>query len=1020
MAEVMQIKKRNGDVVDFDLSKIERAMKKAFIAVQGGVDDTVLSDLASQIGAKVDTRFGGSIPTVEDIQNVVEETMMEKGFFPVARDYIIYRYEHAKIREEKKQEVFEKLSKNDLYVIKRDGSREKFSIEKLRRTLTNAIKGFEKEIDVDGVCEQCQLELYEDIPTKEVGKALVMAVRTRIERDPAYSWVSARLQTQLMYKEVLGDDTDFGNLDFAYRAAFVRNMRRGVELGVLDPRVLMLDLDKMASQINIELDNNIQYLGLQTLMDRYFAREPRTGRLLETPQMFWMRVAMGLSLNELDKEEKANSFYGVMSTLRYVPSTPTLFHSGTSRPQLSSCYLTTIEDDLSHIFKSIGDNAQLSKWSGGIGNDWTNLRGMGAWINGNGVESQGIVPFLKIANDTTVAINRSGKRRGATCAYLETWHYDIEDFLELKRNTGDERRRTHDMNTANWVPDLFMKRVEADAMWTLFSPDETPDLHHIYGSAFEKKYQLYEQMADRGEIRMFRRLRARDLWKKMLSMLFETGHPWITFKDPSNVRSPQDHAGVIHSSNLCTEITLNTSPDETAVCNLGSINMVMHMDNGQLNEVKLAETVKLAMRMLDNVIDVGYYPTKEAKYSNMRHRPVGLGIMGVQDALYLMNINYDSDAAVEFSDKLMELVSYHAILNSSELAKERGAYLSYGGSKWDRGLFPLDTIALLEQERGQTIDVERTARLDWTPVREHVKEYGMRNSNTMAIAPTATIANIAGCFPGGEPIYKNVYVKSNMGGEFVITNSYLVDELKSLGLWSDALLMDIKRRDGNISEIDIIPKVLRDKYKETFDIEPEWVIKAAAYRGKWIDQSQSTNIFLKTTSGKRIADAYFYAWKMGLKTTYYLRTLAATSVEKSTVDLQQPAVDQKSEILNPKSEMEQEVIRANEPPRVKSLLEGLVSAAKSADLSSFGQGPGAAFATQVAGQQVGGSADRHPEFSSGSAEMLKQVQHDGGVAVAEPIVKTEIVKSSAPTTAEISEAGLKLCAIDDPDCEACQ
>lgn len=1016
----MQIRKRNGDVVEFELSKIERAMQKAFTAIQGGVDDTVLSDIAHKVGEKVEIRFGGTVPSVEDIQNIVEETLMEKGFFAVARSYIIYRYEHTKIREEKKQEVFEKLSKNDLYVIKRDGTREKFSMEKLRNTLSHAIKGFENVVDVEGVCEQCQSELYEDIPTTDVGKALVMVVRARVELDPAYSWVAARLYNFLLYKEALGDRLDYDNLTQVYRDGFVESVRRGVEFNILDSRMLLFDLSKMATYIKIERDENLQYLGLQTLADRYFTREPITNKLIETPQMFWMRVAMGLALAEPDKEASAIEFYEALSTLRYVPSTPTLFHAGTPRPK-SSCYLTTVEDDLHHIFKCIGDNAQLAKWSGGIGNDWSGLRGMGAWINGNGVESQGVVPFLKIANDTTVAINRSGKRRGATCAYLETWHYDIEDFLELKRNTGDERRRTHDMNTANWVPDLFMKRIEEDGMWTLFSPDETPDLHHIYGSTFEKKYKLYEEMADAGKIRMFRRMRARDLWKKMLSMLFETGHPWITFKDPSNVRSPQDHVGVIHSSNLCTEITLNTSADETAVCNIGSVNLATHMKDGKLDEQELARTVALGMRMLDNVIDVNTYPTKEAKLSNERHRPVGIGLMGLQDVLYQLNVNFDSDAAVDFSDYIMELISYHAIMASAQLAKEKGAYSTFKGSKWDRGLLPIDTIALLEEERGQKIDVDRKIRLDWTPVREMIQQYGMRNSNCMAIAPTATIANIVGCFPSIEPIYKNVYVKSNMGGEFVVVNSYLIDDLKQLGLWSASLLSEIKRRDGDISEIDIIPKVLRDKYKETFAIEPEWVIKAAAVRGKWIDQSQSVNLFLKTTSGKRISDVYMYAWKAGLKTTYYLRTLAATSVEKSTVDLKQPATPVVEEQVmvapvSPQNETEAGGVQPNQPPKVKSLLEGLVSAARKADLSNFGKTAEPVLAGVGGASQLvsaGSASESASPEKTGPGAMVIGLSQPASQPVG--VVKTEILKS-----AEVSDAGLKLCAIDDPDCEACQ
>ncbi len=990
---VTHIKKRTGDLVVFEPVKLEKAISKAFIAVKGHNSDELVEEIAAQVVQELEARFAETTPHVEHVQNLVEETLMKRGYFDVARSYIIYRYEHAKIRQEEKKEVFEKLTKNILAVVKRNGEKETFNLDKIKQTLRNNIQGYELVIDVEEVCEECKSSLYDEISTEEIGKALVLAVRARIERDPAYSHVAARLQTRFMYKEVIGPDVNMADLKADYAEAFKTNIRKGIEFGIYDPRLLLFNLDELGEYLDVSRDDKLEYLGLQVLMDRYFSRSPKTKLLLETPQMFWMRIGMGLSILEKDKERIAREFYDLMSTLRYVPSTPTLFHAGTSKPQLSSCYLSTIEDDLQHIFKSVADNAQLSKWSGGIGNDWTNLRGMGAWIHGNNVESQGIIPFLKIANDTTVAINRSGRRRGATCAYLETWHWDIEDFLELRRNTGDERRRTHDMNTANWVPDLFMKRVEEDANWTLFSPDEVPDLHHLYGSAFETKYELYEQKAAEGEIRLHRTMRARDLWKKMISMLFETGHPWITFKDPSNVRSPQDHVGVIHNSNLCTEITLNTSADETAVCNLGSINLAEHIEGRELNREMLASTIKLAMRMLDNVIDLCFYPTKEAKYSNMRHRPVGLGIMGLQDALYKLDINFDTDAAVEFSDVLMEFISYHAIWNSSLLAAERGAYSSFRGSKWDRGIFPVDTIALLEKERGRTIDVNRDVRMDWAPVRESIAKYGMRNSNTMAIAPTATIANIAGCFPTVEPIYKNVYVKSNMSGEFAIVNSYLIDDLKAMGLWSQALLNEIKRHDGDITDVDIIPKVLREKYKETFAIDAEWFVKAAANRGKWIDQSQSVNIFLKTTSGKRIADVYMYAWAMGLKTTYYLRTLAASSVEKSTIDLVSTA--DSPEVQLPTMSPEGDAVGKSEENQVLNSIIASVAAAT---------------------VEVPDIKPEHPEMLAkpqpfGATEDVSETpQTQGSVtAVAE-----------APKAEEGRSAITGLCLIDDPDCEACQ
>jgi ribonucleoside-diphosphate reductase alpha chain len=600
--------------------------------------------------------------------------------------------------------------------------------------------------------------------------------------------------------------------------------------------------------------------------------------------MMWMRVAMGLAINEKEKEKRALEFYEVLSTLRFVSSTPTLFHSGTPHAQLSSCYLNTVEDDLEHIFKVYGDNAQLSKWAGGVGTDWTNVRATGAYVKKADLESQGVVPFLKIANDVTVAINRSGRRRGATAVYLETWHMDIYDFLELRKNTGDERRRTHDMNTANWVPDLFMKRIREDKDWTLFSPDETPELHHIYGKAFEEKYEDYEKLAEEGKLILTKKVKARDLWKKMLAMLYETGHPWITFKDPSNIRSPQDHVGVVHNSNLCTEITLNTSKDETAVCNLGSVNLAMHMKGGKLNAELIENTVKTGMRMLDNVVDINFYPIEEAKNSNMKHRPVGLGLMGFQDALYMMGINFDSEECIKFADQSMETIAYYAILSSSELAKEKGTYESYKGSKWDRGLLPQDTVKLLEEERGEKIDVSKTETMDWKKVRDHVKEHGMRNSNCMSVAPTATISNICGAIPAIEPIYKNIYVKSNISGDFTIVNSYLIEDLKKLNMWDYEMLGKLKYQDGSIQNITEIPQALKEKYKETFEINPKWLIKAAAYRGKWIDQSQSVNIFFRGSSGKEISDIYFYAWEMGLKTTYYLRTLAASQVEKSTVN----------------------------------------------------------------------------------------------------------------------------------------
>lgn len=881
-----KIKKRNGEIVDFEPTKIKVAINKAFLATKTDVAPDQLNQIVDQAVALLEKNFADLTPSVEDVQNFVEKTLMEAGFFNVAKSYIIYRYEHTKHREEEKKDVLEKIEKNDLYVIKRSGKKEKFSAKKLKKSLAYAAKGLEKEIDLDAITRLTETNLHDGIQTKDIAKALVLATRSSIERDPAYSKVAVRLLFDTLYKEVIGPEKiDYKNFDTQYRQAFVDNIKKGVEAGRLDPRLLNFDLEKLSQTLKPTRDDLFMYLGGQTLHDRYFVSHPETKQILETPQAFWMRVAIGLSINEEDKIETPKKFYEVMSSLRFVPSTPTLFHAGTAHPQLSSCYLTTVEDSLDHIFKCVGDNAQLSKWSGGVANDWTNLRATGAYIKGTGVESQGTIPFLKIANDVTVAINRSGRRRGATCAYLETWHLDIEDFLELRKNTGDERRRTHDMNTANWIPDLFMKRVINDEEWTLFSPDEVPDLHHLYGKNFEKRYLYYERLVAQGQIKLYKKIKAATLWKRMIMMLFETGHPWITWKDPSNVRSPQDHVGVVHSSNLCTEITLNTSADETAVCNLGSVNLARHIKEKKLDIELIKDTVEVAMRMLDNVVDINFYPTAEAKYSNLKHRPVGLGVMGFQDALYQLNIKFDSEHCVEFADYCQEAISYYAILTSSQLAAERGTYQSYKGSKWDRGIFPIDTLDLLEEERGERIIVDRSFQLDWQPVREAVKKNGMRNSNCMAVAPTATIANIAGCFPTIEPIYKNVYVKSNMSGEFTVVNGYLIQDLKQRKLWSQGLLEEIKGNDGNIEQVGAIPQELKDKYKEVFDIESAWLIKAAAHRGKWIDQSQSLNLFVKGHSGKKISESYQYAWAMGLKTTYYLRTLAATTVEKSTLEL---------------------------------------------------------------------------------------------------------------------------------------
>ncbi|CDK30594.1 ribonucleoside-diphosphate reductase subunit alpha [Candidatus Babela massiliensis] len=767
-------------------------------------------------------------------------------------------------------------------VVKRNGQHVPLDYKKLNATFERVIKGYEKEISVDNLIKEVLKNIYDGISTQELEKALILSTIVFIEQDPAYDIVASRLLHQRLFKETrsfsVADDDKLRH----YRESFINSITTGVKNGLFDKRMLQYDLEYLSNHLSIDRDKLFGYMGLNTLYERYLFKI--NNRRLEMPQSFWMRIAMGLALEESDKNSKALEFYNLLSTLRYTPSTPTLFHSGFPIAQLSSCFLTTVKDDLGHIFKCLGDNAQLAKWAGGLGCDWTNIRGTGAYIKSIKATSQGVIPYLKIANDVVVAITRSGIRRGGTCVFLETWHIDIEDFLDLRRNTGDERRRTHDMNTANWIPDLFMKRVLEDKEWTLFSPEETPDLHSLYGAAFEKRYSFYEEKARLGEIRLYKVISAKQLWRKMLTRLFETGHPWITFKDPSNIRSPQDHVGVVNSSNLCTEITLNTAEDETAVCNLGSINLSQHVVNGEFDYTSLEATIRTAIRMLDNVIDLNFYPTPEAKQSNMRHRPVGLGVMGLQDALFKLDIPFASQQAKEFCDLLMEKISYFAIETSCLLAQERGAYASFKGSKWERGIFPLDTLDLLERERSSKIEVSRESRLDWRSLKDRVKLYGMRNSNLMAVAPTATISTITGCYPCIEPIYENIYVESNVTGEFTIVNKYLVNDLKSRNLWSKNILDKIKFYDGNLSLIEEIPSYLKEKYKTAFDIDPEWLIELAAVRSKWIDQSQSLNTFLKGVSGSKLSDIYFKSWKMGIKTNYYLRTLGASQIEKSTLD----------------------------------------------------------------------------------------------------------------------------------------
>lgn len=782
-------------------------------------------------------------------------------------------------------------------VKKRNGKTVPLDVDKMRATITRIAQeiGMLGIIDREKWIGEVLKNIFDGISIDQLEGALVLSTTVFIELDPAYDALAARLLLQKNIKEVIGKSTTEFDQDAYYRQAFIKGIEYGVEQDHFDKRLLDYDLHALSQVLDLKRDYLLGYMGLHTLYSRYFSKIDN--KRFEVPQTFWMRVAMGLALQEEQsiRQDKVKEFYEIISTLRYIPSTPTLFHSGFVRAQLSSCYLTTVNDDLGHIFKCIGDNAQLAKWAGGIGSDWTNVRGTGALIKSIKATSQGVIPYLKIANDVVVAITRSGIRRGGTCVYLESWHIDIEDFLDLRRNTGDERRRAHDMNTANWIPDLFIKRVLEDKDWTLFSPEETPELHSLYGKRFEEKYCGYERKAQSGQLKQHKVMPAKQLWRKMLTRLFETGHPWITFKDPCNLRSPQDHVGVIHSSNLCTEITLNTSEDETAVCNLGSINISRHIKDNKINNELLQATITTAVRMLDNVIDLGFYPTKEAKNSNKKHRPVGLGLMGFQDALFKLDLPFLSEETAELADSLMETISYYAIQASARLAQERGAYASFTGSKWDRGLFPFDTLEILEKERGVPLEVSRTKRLHWDELKDFVKKHGMRNSNIMAIAPTATISTIAGCYSSIEPIYENIYVESNISGEFTIVNKYLVKDLKQRGLWDKSMLDHLKYYDGNVNEIDLIPQHIKAKYQTAFDLDQEWLINLTALRGKWIDQSQSHNVFVKSVSGSKLHNIYLAAWKKGVKTMYYLRSLAATQIEKSTLDASKFGYTQKRE-----------------------------------------------------------------------------------------------------------------------------
>jgi ribonucleoside-diphosphate reductase alpha chain len=885
-----QIIRRNGAVVAFEPSKIAVALMKAFLAVHGtqgaasaSVRETVDALTETVVRGLLRSRPGGGTFHIEDVQDQVELGLMRGGHHEVARAYVLYRDRRAQERARQGQTAQPRQA--ELFVTDR-GQRVALDIEGLKRLITEACAGLGGDVRPEPIFAETLRNLYDGVPIEEVFKAAILAARTLLEKEPAYTRATARLLMHTVRREILGPDADISDMAAAYAEYFPAFVREGVQAELLDGKLLQYDLPRLAAALKPERDLQFDYLGLQTLYDRYFLHIDE--RRIEMPQAFFMRVAMGLALNEIDREERAIEFYDVLSSFDFMSSTPTLFNSGTQRSQLSSCYLTTVADDLDGIYEALKENALLSKFAGGLGNDWTRVRALGSYIKGTNGKSQGVVPFLKVVNDTAVAVNQGGKRKGAVCAYLETWHLDIEEFLELRKNTGDDRRRTHDMNTANWIPDLFMKRVIEDGPWTLFSPSTCPDLHDLFGTEFERAYTAYEARADRGELKLHKRMPARALWRKMLTMLFETGHPWITFKDACNVRSPQQHKGVVHSSNLCTEITLNTSDNEIAVCNLGSVNLAQHLADGPdgrkvIDQVKLRKTVSTAMRMLDNVIDINYYAVKKARDSNLRHRPVGLGIMGFQDCLYQLRVSYASPEAVEFADRSMEAVCYHAYWASTELAQERGRYSSYRGSLWDRGILPQDSLDLLARERGGHVEVDRSSTMDWDALRARIAEHGMRNSNCVAIAPTATISNIIGVDASIEPCFGNISVKSNLSGEFTVVNEYLVRDLKKLGLWDSVMVSDLKHFDGSLRRIDRVPEELKQLYATAFEVEPAWLVEAAARRQKWIDQAQSLNIYMAGASGKKLDETYRLAWLRGLKTTYYLRTVGATHAEKSTV-----------------------------------------------------------------------------------------------------------------------------------------
>ncbi|WP_271008458.1 ribonucleoside-diphosphate reductase subunit alpha [Paucibacter sp. B51] len=884
--QAYQILRRNGAVVAFEPSKIAVALMKAFLAVHGttgaasaSVRETVDGLTEAVVRALLRSRPSGGTFHIEDIQDQVELGLMRGGHHEVARAYVLYR--ERRFQERQRQGLVETAPAESTLTVIDNGQRVPLDLPHLQSLIVSACANLGADVKPEPILAETKRNLYDGVPIDEVYKASILAARTLIEKDPGYSRATARLLLHTIRREVVGGEISQEQMQERYAEYFPKYIKKGVAAELLDEKLAQYDLARLGAALKAERDLQFDYLGLQTLYDRYF--QHIDDKRIEMPQAFFMRVAMGLALNEIDREARAIEFYEVLSSFDFMSSTPTLFNSGTRRSQLSSCYLTTVADDLDGIYEALKENALLSKFAGGLGNDWTPVRALGSHIKGTNGKSQGVVPFLKVVNDTAVAVNQGGKRKGAVCAYLESWHLDIEEFLELRKNTGDDRRRTHDMNTANWIPDLFMRRVMDGGDWTLFSPSTCPDLHDLFGKEFEVAYTAYEAKADRGEIKLFKRMPAKDLWRKMLSMLFETGHPWITFKDACNVRSPQQHVGVVHSSNLCTEITLNTNDSEIAVCNLGSVNLVQHLKDGGVDHEKLKKTIATAMRMLDNVIDINYYAVKKARDSNLRHRPVGLGLMGFQDALYALRTPYASQEAVEFADRSMEAICYYAYWASTQLAEERGRYSSYRGSLWDRGILPIDSLELLAEARGGYVEVDRSTSMDWDALRARIATHGMRNSNCVAIAPTATISNIIGVDASIEPCFGNLSVKSNLSGEFTVINEALVRDLKALGLWDDVMVMDLKHFDGSLRRIDRVPEELKNLYATAFEVETQWLVEAAARRQKWIDQAQSLNIYMAGASGKKLDETYKLAWLRGLKTTYYLRTMGATHAEKSTV-----------------------------------------------------------------------------------------------------------------------------------------